>query len=96
MMDDLLLWARVAAHLITFAAIAIWYRDPCARFRPFVSMLATAIAGSSLAAAVTISLSRAPAGLFGTLLFVAFCALVLRAGGNVARLLPRRVWSHRP
>ena len=96
MMDDLLLWLRVAAHLITFAAVAIWYRDPLATFRPGVSLLATVIAGSSLAAAVTLSLSRTPAGIFDTLLFVAFCALVLRAGGNVARLLPRRVWEHRP
>jgi hypothetical protein len=96
MMDDLLLWLRVAAHLITFAAVAFWYRDPLASFRPCVSMLATVIAGASLAAAVTLSLSITPAGIFDTLLFVAFCVLVLRAGGNVARLLPRRVWSHRP
>lgn len=96
MMDDLLLWLRVAAHVLTFVAVALWYRDPCARFRPGVSLLATVIAGSSLAAAVTLSLSKTPAGLFDTLLFVAFCALVLRAGGNVARLLPRKIWSHRP
>ena len=96
MMDDVLLWLRVAAHLITFFAIAIWYRDPDAAFRPGVSILATAIAASSLAAAVTLSVYKYPVGIFDTLLFVAFCALVLRAGGNVARLLPRRVWSHRP
>jgi hypothetical protein len=95
-MDDLLLWLRVAVHLITFAAVAIWYRDPLAKFRPGASLLATVIAGASLAAAVTLSLSKTPVGIFDTLLFVAFCALVLRAGGNVARLLPRRVWSHRP
>ena len=96
MMDDVLLWLRVAAHLVTFAAVTFWYRDPLASFRPCVSMLATVIAGSSLAAAITIALSNTPPGIFDTLLFVAFCALVLRAGGNVARLLPRRVWSHRP
>lgn len=95
MMDDVLMWLRVAAHLITFAAVALWYRDPDATFRPGVSILATVIAGSSLAAAVTLSLSKIPVGIFDTLLFVAFCALVLRAGGNVARLLPRRVWEHR-
>jgi len=96
MMDDVLLWLRVAAHLVTFAALTFWYRDPCARYRPGVSILATAIAASSLAAAVTVSIFKTPVGIFDTLLFVAFCALVLRAGGNVARLLPRRVWEHRP
>lgn len=95
-MDDVLLWVRIAAHLITFGAVAFWYSDPDARFRPMASGLATMIAGGSLAAAIQLVLRPVPVGLFDTLLFVTFCGLVLRAEGNVAKFLPRRVWSHRP
>lgn len=94
-MDDVLLWVRIAAHLITFGAVAFWYSDPDARFRPMASGLATMIAGGSLAAAIQLVLRPVPVGLFDTLLFVTFCGLVLRAEGNVAKFLPRRVWSHR-
>jgi len=87
-MDDVLLWVRIAAHLITFGAVAFWYSDPDARFRPMASGLATMIAGGSLAAAIHLVLRPAPVGLFDTLLFVTFCSLVLRAEGNVAKFLP--------
>lgn len=92
-MGSVLLCLQVAAHLLTFGAVALWYSDPDARYRPGVSILATLIAGSSLAAAVFAVMAGRGAGVFETLLLVALCLLVLRARGNVARLLPRQVWS---
>lgn len=92
-MGDVLLCLQVVAHLLTFGAVALWYSDPTARYRPGVSILATLIAGSSLASAVFAVMAGRGAGAFETVLLVALCLLVLCARGNVARLLPRQPWS---
>lgn len=96
MMGEFLFYLQVAAHLLTFAAVAIWYTDPTARYRPGVSILATLIAGASLAGGVGALLSGGSAGVFATIMLVLFCGLVLRAGGNIAKLLPRQPWSAAP
>ena len=92
-MGEILFYLQVAAHLLTFAAVAFFYSDPTARYRLGVSLLATLIAGSSLAAGVGALVVDTRAGISDTILFVAFCGLVLRAGGNVAKLLPRQPWG---
>lgn len=96
--------ALVIARCIMLLVIAITlcsYRDPAARHRPVVSLMATMAAGSSLGWAVhsilmlqhqAVSDARAE---FWPSLFV-LCALIpiLYARGNVAKLLPRVKWLH--
>lgn len=81
---------QIIAHLLTFGAVALWYHDPLARYKPLESILATLLAGPSLAAAIWVWLSGDRAGPFELLLIITLCGLVLRAGGNVALLLPPR------
>lgn len=85
---------RLLAHVLTFLAVGLWYRDPTARYRAGVSILAYVIAASSLALAIQQAIYP-PNGarIFETVLIAAFALLVLRAGGNIALLLPRRPWS---
>ena len=90
-MTESLAWLQIAAHLITFGAVAFWYCDKSASFRPLVSLLATAIAGLSLSNAIWVMVTGDTDGALAISLFVTFCGLVLRAGGNVALLLPPRV-----
>ena len=89
-MSDALSWLQIAAHLLTFGAVALWYRDKEASYRAGVSLLATGIAGVSLGAGLTVIIDGQCSGLFPVLIVVIFCGIVMRAGGNVAKLLPRR------
>ena len=86
---------RVLAHLVTFFMIAIYYKPPeGSRFRLGVSLLASILAGSTLALALlTIFVARQFGyQIFDTTLAVALAVLAVRAGGDVARLLPRQPW----
>lgn len=98
-MIELVVIIRVIAHLVTFVALAFWYKDPDAQWRPGVSITATVVAGSSFASAFLLWYSSPPiltaSMLFETVLVVAFTVLIVMARGNMARLFPRRVWSHR-
>lgn len=88
---------RVIAHLITFLYIAKWY-DGEAEHRTGVSWFAIALAGGSFSAAWLGLLVEQPLlpQFPLMLLAVALAIAVVRAEGNVAKLLPRRRWSHRP
>lgn len=98
-MIEALIALRVLAHLVTFGALAFWYKDPDAKFRPGVSFTATIVAGSSFASAFL--LMTAPPRtitatfIFETLLIASFAGLVVMARGNMARLFPRQIWTHR-
>lgn len=92
-----MLAVRIVAHLVTMVYVVKWY-DPEATHRPGVSWLAVAIAGGSFSAA-TLALLTEQAALPQfplCVLAVSLSVLVVRAGGNVAKLLPRRTWTHRP
>lgn len=85
---------RIMAHMLTFLFVGVVYRDPQAHYRPGVSALAFVIAASSLALAMQQIIYPSPSPrLFETALFVSLAFLVIRAGGNVALLLPRRPWD---
>lgn len=91
MLENMIMGLQVAAHLLTFAAVAIWYCDKQASYRLGASLLATVIAGPSLGAALSVLMTDRHAGTLEVLLILTFCSLVLRARGNVALLLPPRV-----
>lgn len=87
--------------LVTIAVTLGCYRDTGARYRPGVSIMATFTMATSLGWAVYSSLMlrhHQPASWFFELWPTAFvlCALipVIRARGNVAKLLPRVKWIH--
>lgn len=98
-MIEALVALRVIAHLVTFGALAFWYKDPKARFRPGVSFTATIVAGSSFASALLLVTSPprilTATFLFETMLIGSFAGLVVLARGNMARLFPRQIWHHR-
>lgn len=98
-MIETLITLRVIAHLLTFGALAFWYKDPEAKFRPCVSFTATIVAGSSFASAFLLFSSPprivTATFIFETLLIVSFAGLVVMARGNMARLFPRQIWTHR-
>lgn len=95
--DEFLLAGRALAHLATFLIIAR-FCDPSARYRPFVSLFAVVLAGSSLALAVQI-LTNWPAvraqgpHIWATIYAATVFGAVAYTGGNLARLLPRIKWS---
>jgi hypothetical protein len=87
--------------LVVIAVTLGCYRDPTARYRPLTSIIATLAAGSSLGWAVhSILMLRyhEPHTPFAELWPAVFvlCVLipVIRARGNVAKLLPRVKWQH--
>lgn len=88
--------------LLVIAVTLCSYRDPTARHRPVVSLMATMAAGSSLGWSVhSILMLQHQAGPdprveFWPSLFV-LCTLVpvLYSRGNVAKLLPRGKWLYR-
>lgn len=94
----------VIVRCLMLVAIAVTlgcYRDTSARYRPMASMMATLAAGSSLGWAVHSVLMlryHHPHASLAELWPTAFvlCALipVIRARGNVAKLLPRVKWQH--
>lgn len=94
--------ALVIARSLMLLAIAVTlcsYRDPAARYRPAVSIIATATAGSSMAwgffSILMLPHQSAPKPLTEALptIFV-MCTLipVVFSRGNVAKLLPRVKW----
>lgn len=89
-MDETLSWLQITAHLLTFSSVALWYQDKEASYRAGVSLLATGIAGVSLGAGLKVIIDDQGSGIFPVLIIVIFCGIVLRAGGNVAKLLPAR------
>lgn len=91
-----LTWVRVLAHLVTFIMVGLYYRPaPEARHRYGVSLLASIIAGSSLALAVLSLFVTRAAGyqIFDTSFAIAVAVIAVMAGGDVARLLPRQPWT---
>lgn len=87
--------------LLVIAITLCSYRDPTARHRPVVSIMATMAAGSSLGWAVHSALMLQHQALadaraeFWPTLFV-LCALIpiIYSRGNVAKLLPRVKWLY--
>lgn len=90
------------AMLLVIAITLCSYRDPEARHRPVVSIMATMAAGSSLGWSVHSILMLQHQAMpdarteFWPSLFV-LCALIpiLYSRGNVAKLLPRVKWLYR-
>src|SRR5690606_7508928 len=85
MNEDLLLYIRLALHLVTFAYL-VSYRT-AQTSRPFVSLVAAMAAGVSLAAAAHIVLIKPQGGqMMATLLALAGAMAVARSGGDWARV----------
>ena len=85
MSEDLLLYVRLALHLVTFAYL-VSYRTAEAS-SPMVSLIAAMAAGGSLAAAAHIVLIKPEGGqMLATLLALAGALAVARCGGNLARV----------
>lgn len=91
MLENMIAWLQISAHLLTFGAVALWYCDKHASYRPGVSLLATVLAGPSLGAALWVLMTGKHAESLELILITTLAGLVLRAGGNVALLLPPRV-----
>lgn len=75
--------------LIAAGVVVCSYRDPAARFRPFVSLSASAIAGACFAAAAWRVTTAAPASLAELIASVLVFAAAVWSRGNVARLIPQ-------
>src|SRR5690606_247569 len=85
MNEDLLLYIRLALHLVTFAYLVSYRTTETSR--PFVSLVAAMAAGVSLAAAAHIVLIKPQGGqVVVTLLTLAGAVAVARCGGNLARV----------
>lgn len=102
--DQFILAARAALHFATFCLL-FSYRDPDAQRRPMVSLLAISLAAPSIAMCLHIlgnwgGRALTPAQLVEHTLIAILSAAVFVAvalsRGNVAKLLPRRIWSHLP
>lgn len=87
---------RCAVHLATFGILASFY-DPTARHRPWVSLLAVALAAPSIGYGVWLLfglIGREPIealslpNLLQTFLAASLFIIVAACRGNVARLLP--------
>lgn len=88
------------AYMIIFASLAFWYNpEPHARTRPGVWFVSRVVAGSCFGKAVlliyTVPTPLTGSIIFETLLACSFATLVVMAHGNMAKLFPREVWSHR-
>lgn len=86
MMDDFLLYSRLALHLIT-AGLLLSYR--CRRTsKPFISFLAALITGASLSLAAHVIFMRPESHQFIALAITAtvFFAIV-RSNGNLAKAI---------
>lgn len=103
-LDQIILAARAALHFATFC-ILFSYNDPDAERRPFVSLLAVMLAAPSIGMSLYIvgnwgARSLTASQMIESVLMTVFAAALLIAvalcRGNVARLLPRRAWSHHP
>jgi len=87
--------------LLVIAVTLCSYRDTSARHRPFVSVLACATAGASLAwgfySVLMLPHQSAPktlAEIWPTIFVMCTLVPVLCARGNVAKLLPRTKWLY--
>lgn len=82
----LLSWVAALAYLLAGLRIICFQRNG-ARYRRWVSLAASAIAGCCLASAVEIVFLKAPAGFAQAALAVCLCVLLFRSRGNVADML---------
>ena len=92
-MDDILLWVRLALHLITLSLLVSYRTTKTSR--PVVSILASALAGVSLAAAAHIVIFRPELLQLPALLFTALGAvMVIRCRGNLARVFSKNAFHN--
>lgn len=82
----LLSWVAATAYLLAGLRIICFQRNG-ARYRRWVSLSASGIAGCCLASAVEIVFLNAPAGFAQAALAVCLCVLLFRSRGNVADML---------
>lgn len=98
--DSLLTAVHVGLLLGVFGFIVSYCPDEQTRYRPFVSIFASSLAGVSLALAAQIITQWGNACQSAQIWSVLFTGCVFvavaRARGNVAKLLPRVPWSTRP
>src|SRR5690554_8112157 len=84
MNEDLLLYIRLALHLVTFAYLVSYRTTETSR--PLVSLIAAMAAGVSLAAAAHIVLMKPQGGqMMAPLLALGGAVAVARGGGRLAR-----------
>lgn len=102
-LNDFLQGGRIAAHLVTVFIVAAYCPDPVSAKRLGISLFAAMVAGVSACLAVSTALNWAqwlelPLAGHICLAFTSWLLLapVVAGRGNVARLFPRRAWSHRP
>lgn len=85
MMDELLLYSRLALHMITFAFLVSYRTRETSR--PWLSVVAAGMAGVSLAAAAHVVLMRPESHqLLALMVTAAACVAVVRCRGNLARV----------
>lgn len=91
---------QFVAYMVIFGSLAFWYKpEPEARTRLGVWFTSRVVAGSCFGKAVLL-LYAVPTPLTGSIIFetliaVSFAVVVVKAHGNMAKLFPREVWSHR-
>lgn len=91
---------QIIACLVIFVALAFWYKpQPGSRQRMGVWLTSRVVAGSCLGKVVLLIYSPPSivtgSTIFETLLVVSFAVLICLAHGNMAKLFPRQVWTHR-
>ncbi len=85
MMDELLLYSRLALHMITFVFLVSYRTRETSR--PWLSIVAAGLAGVSLAAAAHVVLMRPESHqLLALMVTAAACVVVARCRGNLARV----------
>jgi hypothetical protein len=96
--DDVLNLTQVMLLLGIVGFVASYQPDENTRYRPALSLGASAFAGLCLANAIwtatNMGTSCQPSNPFWTLFIACVFVAVARTGGNVARLLPRLKWTH--
>lgn len=86
MIIAILSYVAAFAYLLAGLRIICYQRNG-ARYRRWVSLVASGIAGCCLASAVEIVFLKVPAGLSQAALAVCLCILLFKSGGNVANML---------
>lgn len=86
MIIALLSWIAAIAYLLAGLRIICYQRNG-SRYRRWVSLAASGIAGCCLASAVEIIFLKVPAGFAQAALSVCLCYLLFRSRGNVAHML---------
>lgn len=102
-LENLLQGTRLLVHIATLLIVAGYVPEPDSAKRPAVSWLAVVLAGGSAYLAISTGLNWSqwqclPIGaqFFLTIIFAAMLGSLIAGRGNVATLLPRKAWSHRP